>query len=189
MRDGVLDIAEYLNQQFLQAGNIEFHQKIWKTNKQPANVHTSWPVPTCRHYRSTNSPEPVIHKTSNERFPKARCKLSKKKPKLSIPLGRILIRDVFSYTCIQSVKSRNTRRRCKICSKLTIKTSERRHWRLYYDIFIITSLLWRHWCHLVSLLLTLNIRHLFLVILLSTLNREILLSHFTIIIGCQKAMK
>ena len=110
----------------------------------------------CRHCRPTNSPEPVIHKTSNERFPKARCKLSKKKPKLSIPLVRILIRDVFSYTCIQSVKSRNTRRRC---SKLTIKTSERRHWRLYYDIFIVTSLLWRHWRLMSSGVFIVNFKH------------------------------
>ena len=27
------------------------------------------------------------------------------------------------------VNDRNTRTRCKICSKLTIKTPERRHWR------------------------------------------------------------
>ena len=29
------------------------------------------------------------------------------------------------------VNNRNTRTRCEICSKLTIKTPERRHWRLY----------------------------------------------------------
>ena len=28
--------------------------------------------------------------------------------------------------------NRNTRRRCEICSKLTIKTPERRHWRWTY---------------------------------------------------------
>ena len=27
------------------------------------------------------------------------------------------------------VNNRNTRTRCEICSKLTIKTPERRHWR------------------------------------------------------------
>ena len=40
------------------------------------------------------------------------------------------------------VNNRNTRTRCKICPKLTIKTPER-----------------HHWCRLVSLLLTLNIFH------------------------------
>ena len=40
------------------------------------------------------------------------------------------------------VNNRNTRKRCEICSKLTIKIPERRQWRL-----------------LVSLLLTLNIFH------------------------------
>ena len=53
------------------------------------------------------------------------------------------------------VNSRNTRTRCEICSKLTIKTPERR-------------------VVLVFLLLTLNIFHiLFFVFLLLTLNRKI----------------
>ena len=51
------------------------------------------------------------------------------------------------------VNSRNTRKRCKICSKLTIKTQEQR-----------SNVV------LVSLLLTLNIFHLFLAFLLLTLN-------------------
>ena len=34
------------------------------------------------------------------------------------------------------VNKRNTRTRCEICSKLTIKTPERRQWRLS-DIFIV----------------------------------------------------
>ena len=34
------------------------------------------------------------------------------------------------------VNKRNTRARCEICSKLTIKTSERRHWRLS-GVFIV----------------------------------------------------
>ena len=29
------------------------------------------------------------------------------------------------------LNNRNTRLRCEICSKLTIKTPDRRHWRLY----------------------------------------------------------
>ena len=31
------------------------------------------------------------------------------------------------------VKNRNTRTRCEICSKLTIKTPERRHWRIDFE--------------------------------------------------------
>ena len=34
---------------------------------------------------------------------------------------------MFSYTF--RVNNRNTRTRCKICSKLTVKTPERRQWR------------------------------------------------------------
>ena len=45
---------------------------------------------------------------------------------------------------IFKVNNRNTRTRCEICSKLTIKASER-----------------RHWVALMSLLLTLNIFHTF----------------------------
>ena len=37
-----------------------------------------------------------------------------------------LIRPAGNY--MLKVKNRNTRTRCEICSKLTIKTPERRHW-------------------------------------------------------------
>ena len=52
------------------------------------------------------------------------------------------------------VNSRNTRARCEICSKLTIKTPERRHWRLS-GVFIVN---FEHISHLglVFLLLTLK---------------------------------
>ena len=53
------------------------------------------------------------------------------------------------------VNDRNTRNRCKICSKLTIKTPEQRHWRRY-DVFIAN---FEH------------ISYLFLVFLSLTLNR------------------
>ena len=51
------------------------------------------------------------------------------------------------------VNIRNTRTRCEICSKLTIKMPERRHWR-HYGVFIN----FEHISHLVLvfLLLTLN---------------------------------
>ena len=50
--------------------------------------------------------------------------------------------------------NRNTRTRCEICSKLTIKTPERRHWRRS-GVFIVN---FEHILHLVLvfLLLTLN---------------------------------
>ena len=52
------------------------------------------------------------------------------------------------------VNSRNTRARCDVCSKLTIKTPERRHW-LRSSVFIVN---FEHISHLalVFLLLTLN---------------------------------
>ena len=50
--------------------------------------------------------------------------------------------------------NRNTRARCEICSKLTIKTPEQRHWRRS-GVFIVN---FEHISHLalVFLLLTLN---------------------------------
>ena len=52
------------------------------------------------------------------------------------------------------VNKRNSRIRCEICSKLTIKTSEGRHWRRS-DVFIVD---FEHMAHfaLVFVLLTLN---------------------------------
>ena len=52
------------------------------------------------------------------------------------------------------VNKRNIRTRCKICSKLTVNTTERRHWRRF-DVFIVS---FEHTSNLVLafLLLTLN---------------------------------
>ena len=52
------------------------------------------------------------------------------------------------------VNNKNSRARCKICSKLTIKTPERRHWR-WSGVFIVN---FEHISHLVLVfrLLTLN---------------------------------
>ena len=55
------------------------------------------------------------------------------------------------------VNNRNTRRRFEICSKLTIKTPERRHWRRS-GAFIVN---FEH------------ISHLFLAFLFLTLNKQI----------------
>ena len=56
---------------------------------------------------------------------------------------------------LPKVNNRNTRKRCEACSKLTIKTLERHHWRRS-GVFIVN---FEHISHLalVSLLLTLNI--------------------------------
>ena len=56
--------------------------------------------------------------------------------------------------CLLKVNNRNTRTRCEICSKLTIKTPGRRHWRRS-GVFIVN---FEHISHLVLvfLLLTLN---------------------------------
>ena len=77
-------------------------------------------------------------------------------------------RDIYAYTygsnCFSGTlpketyllkaKNRNTRTKYEICSKLTIKTPERRHWR-HSGVFIVNS---EHIPHLVLvfLLLTLN---------------------------------
>ena len=54
------------------------------------------------------------------------------------------------------VNNRNTRRKCEICSQLTINTPERRHWRRS-GVFIVN---FEHISHLVPvfLLLTLNMQ-------------------------------
>ena len=63
---------------------------------------------------------------------------------ITVPAGIYLLK----------VNNRNTRTRCEICSKLTINTPERRHWRRS-GVFIVN---FEHISHLVLLflLLTLN---------------------------------
>ena len=51
------------------------------------------------------------------------------------------------------VNNRDTRKRCKISSKLTIKTPERRHWRRS-DVFIVN---FEHISHLFLLFLLLTV--------------------------------
>ena len=65
-------------------------------------------------------------------------------PQASIPAGNYMFK----------FNNRNTRTRCEICSKLTIKTPERRHWRRS-GVFIVNC---EHISHfvLVFLLLTLD---------------------------------
>ena len=70
-----------------------------------------------------------------------------------ISLGLRIYNTPSRYLPAQS-NNRNTRRRCKICSKLTIKTSEQCQW-CCSDVFFVT---FEHISHLVLtfLLLTLN---------------------------------
>ena len=51
------------------------------------------------------------------------------------------------------VNNRNTRTRCKLCSKLTIETPERSHWRRF-GAFIVN---YKHISHLALLFLLLNL--------------------------------
>ena len=51
------------------------------------------------------------------------------------------------------VNNRNTRTRCEICSKLIIKTPERRHWR-HSGVFIVN---FEHISHLVLVFLLLTL--------------------------------
>ena len=50
---------------------------------------------------------------------------------------------------IFNVNNRNTRTRCEICSKLTIETPERRHWRRF-GVFIVN---FEHISHFILVLL------------------------------------
>ena len=52
---------------------------------------------------------------------------------LALKPWRLYPANIFLHT----VNYRNTRKRCEICSKLTIKTSEQRHWRRS-GVFLLT---------------------------------------------------
>ena len=72
--------------------------------------------------------------------------------------SRSFLRGILSHfnptgNYMLQVNNRNTRARCDICSKVTIKTRERRHWR-HSGVFIVKY-----------------ISHLFLVFLLLALSR------------------
>ena len=64
----------------------------------------------------------------------------------------IILADIY----LLKFNNRNTRTRCEICSKLTIKTTERHHWP-HSDVFIVN---FEHISELalVLLLLTLNMK-------------------------------
>ena len=66
----------------------------------------------------------------------------------------MMTKDYVSVNCLLKVNNRNTRTTCEICSELTIKAPERRHWRCS-GVFIVN---FEHTSHLVLvfLLLTLN---------------------------------
>ena len=57
------------------------------------------------------------------------------------------------HFCLLKVNNRNTRTRCEICSKLTIKTPERRQWRRF-GVFIFNL---EHISHLVLMFLLLTL--------------------------------
>ena len=73
---------------------------------------------------------------------------------LAFVLGEVLTCNIPAGIYLLKVNNRNTRTRCEICSKLTINTPERRHWRRS-GVFIVN---FEHISHLVLvfLLLTLN---------------------------------
>ena len=86
--------------------------------------------------------------------------LKKKLQWIIITISITLIQFIMAYLItfgiyIFTVNNRNTRKRCAVCSKLTIMTPEQRHWRRS-GVFIIN---FEH------------ISHLFLVFLLLTLSR------------------
>ena len=98
----------------------------------------------------------VYHQPS---FNKLSCNLKLFENKF-LSEASIKLNDFPADICLLKVKNRNTRTRCEICSKLTIKTSVRRHW--------CRSRVWRS-----SGVFIVNFEHisqLVLVILLLTLN-------------------
>ena len=78
--------------------------------------------------------------------------------KLKQMYGKFFKKHFPSKILLLQSNNRNTIKRCGICSKLPIKTSERRHWRHWcrYGVFIVNSE---------------HIPHLFLVFLLLALNK------------------
>ena len=71
-----------------------------------------------------------------------------------MPAGNMLLKHIRAGIYLFKVNNRNTRTRCEICSKLTIKTIERHQWRRL-GAFIVN---FKHISYLVLvfLLLTLN---------------------------------
>ena len=81
-----------------------------------------------------------------------------------------VIKSILANICLFKVNNRNTRKRCKICVKLTIKPPEQRHWRPsgvfivkfehISDLFLVfLSLLWINFCWKIALYY--NMRSLF----------------------------
>ena len=72
-------------------------------------------------------------------------------PKLTLLDASIALAQPAFY--LFKVNNRNTRTRCEICSKLTINTPERRHWRRS-GVFIVN---FEHISHLVLVFLLLTL--------------------------------
>ena len=92
---------------------------------------------------------------------------SREKPILKDPLIDLTTQPSGIY--MFKARSNNTRTRCEICSELTTKTPERRHWRLS-GVFILN---FEH------------ISHLVLEFLLLTLNRQMPIKNFYVLANFQ----
>ena len=79
----------------------------------------------------------------------------------------LLLKNYPAGIHLLKVNNRNTRTSCEICSKLTIETTERRHWRVFFVNFEYIS-------------------HVFLVFLLLTLSRSMPTEHY-LVLGVRKA--
>ena len=92
----------------------------------------------------------VLRSYTNKSFPSSSfsCLLMK------VRESEVYAKHIPAGIYLLKVNNRNTRTKCEICSKLTIKTSERRHWRRP-GVFIVN---FEHISQLVLvfLLLTLN---------------------------------
>ena len=101
----------------------------------------------------------VLHRRSAKQLPKIIAKLNENtQTEVSVSINVFIPQKCFVLPAgiyWLKVSNRNTRTGCEICSELTIKTPERRHW-CRSGVFIIN---FEHISHLVLvfLLLTLNL--------------------------------
>ena len=100
-------------------------------------------IPNNKGFTQKQPPRGVLRKRCSENMQQI-CK--------RIPMPKMIY--------LFKVNSRNTRRRCEICSKLTIKITERRHWHRWGVVtfnFNMFSFLWWIMCQMCS---KLTINHL-----------------------------
>ena len=136
---------------FIEQIKYEFYAKVTHTRKiifgqswNPMKFRVFFPYQLCAHTKIKNvllSELPVYRylPLKDRVYTESHAASGKKS---NIPAGYYMFK----------VSNRNIKSWCEICSKLTIKTPERRHWS-HSGVFIVN---FEHISHLVFLMLTLN---------------------------------